>query len=48
MSSREKREKGKATHLYEMPSLASFGDDVPVDGVDVAEGRVLLESHGTA
>lgn len=31
-----------------MPSLASFGDNVPVNGVDVAERRVLLESHGSA
>ena len=35
-------------YRYDVLSLATFGDDVPIDGVDVAEHRVLLESYGAA
>lgn len=33
---------------YDVLPFASFGNDVPVDGIDVAECRILLKSYGSA
>lgn len=42
------KKKKKNTHRNYVPSFAGVGYDVPVNGVGVAEHRVLLETHGTA